>query len=76
MFGSIVKGADSGQSDIDLIVVGDAPLLELSEATHRAEQWLLRPINFLLHETAEWAALVETDPIIGPIAQGPTLKIL
>ncbi|MFM0169635.1 nucleotidyltransferase domain-containing protein [Paraburkholderia sediminicola] len=76
VFGSMAKGTDSYRSDIDLIVVGTAPLLELSEALHRAEQGLLRPVNFSLYEPAEWAALIKSDPIMGQIAQGPTLKIV
>jgi uncharacterized protein len=76
VFGSVAKGADGGRSDIDLIVIGSAPLLELSEALHSAEQVLMRPINFSLYEPAEWAALIEDDPIMAQIAQGPTLGIL
>ncbi|NPT44006.1 nucleotidyltransferase domain-containing protein [Paraburkholderia sp. 1N] len=76
VFGSVAKGTDSGRSDIDLIVVGSAPLLELSEAMQMAEQGLLRPVNFSLYEPAEWAALIKSDPIMAQIAQGPTLKIL
>lgn len=76
VFGSVAKGTDSGRSDIDLIVVGSAPLLELSEALHTAEQGLQRPVNFSLYEPGEWTALVEADPIMAQIAQGPTLTIL
>jgi uncharacterized protein len=76
VFGSVAKGTDSDRSDIDLIVVGSVPLLELSEALHTAEQGLLRSVNFSLYEPAEWAALVQTDPVMAQIAQGPTLKIL
>jgi hypothetical protein len=53
-----------------------APLLELSEALHVAEQGLKRPINFSLYEPAEWSALVNSDPIMAQIAQGPALRIL
>lgn len=76
VFGSVAKGTDTGHSDIDLIVVGSAPLLELSAALHKAEQGLLRPISFSLYEPAEWAALAEADPIMAQIAQGPMLRIL
>lgn len=76
VFGSVAKGTDSGRSDIDLIVVGSAALLELSEALHAAEQRLLRPIHFSLYEPGEWTALVEHDPVMAQIAQGPTLRIL
>ena len=35
VFGSVANHTDSGQSDIDLIVVGNIPLLELSENAWR-----------------------------------------
>ncbi len=76
VFGSVAKGTDSERSDIDLIVVGSVALLELSEALHAAEQRLFRPIHFSLYEPEEWAALVEHDPVMAQIAQGPTLRIL
>jgi len=76
VFGSVAKGTDSGRSDIDLIVIGSAPLLELAEALQQAEQGLLRPINFSQYEPAEWAALVGSDPVVAQIAKGPALRIL
>ncbi|QBQ99738.1 nucleotidyltransferase domain-containing protein [Paraburkholderia pallida] len=76
VFGSVAKGTDGGRSDIDLIVIGSAPLLELSEALHKAEQGLLRPVSFSLYEPTEWAALIQSDPVVAQIALGPTLKVL
>lgn len=76
VFGSVAKGTDNCRSDIDMIVVGGAPLLPLSEALHMAERGLLRPLNFSLYEPAEWAALIESDPIMAQIAQGLILRIL
>ncbi len=76
VFGSVAKGTDSTRSDIDLIVIGDVQLLDLSEALHAVEHDLQRPINCSLYEPAEWAALVDSDPVIAQIAQGPTLRIL
>ena len=76
VFGSVAKGSDSGKSDIDLIIVGSAPLLELSEVLHLAEQGLMRPLNFSLYEPAEWAALLGSDPVMAQIARAPTLRIL
>jgi uncharacterized protein len=76
VFGSVAKTTDSDASDIDLIVVGEVSLLELSEALHSTEQELARPINFSLYGPDEWVNLVQSDPVIAQIAKGPTLKIL
>lgn len=76
VFGSIAKGTDADHSDIDLIIVGNVPLLELSEALHHTEQRVQRPVNFSLYEPAEWAALVASDRVMAQIVEGPTLRIL
>lgn len=76
VFGSVAKQTDNSASDIDLIVIGHAPLMALSEALHKVELDLARPINVSLYEPEEWHALVESDPILAQIAKGPTLKVL
>ncbi|UVA77613.1 nucleotidyltransferase domain-containing protein [Pandoraea commovens] len=76
VFGSVAKGTDNSRSDVDLIVIGDVQLLELSEAMQEAEQRLMRPIHFSLYESSEWADLIESDPVMAQIAEGPTLRIL
>jgi len=76
VFGSVAKGTDNAGSDIDLIVVGNASLLDLSEALHATEQNLLRPVHFSLYGQDEWASLVISDPVIAQIAQGPKLQLL
>src|SRR6476620_6658331 len=45
VFGSVAKGKDNYRSDIDLMVVGTAPLLEATEALLKAEQTLGRPVH-------------------------------
>jgi len=76
VFGSVAKGTDSANSDIDLMVIGKVSLLELSLAMHEAETKLVRPINFSLYEPAEWAKLLQSDPVVAQIANGTTLKVL
>lgn len=76
VFGSVARGQDVAGSDIDLLVVGHASLLELSEAMHAAEQNLGRPIHLSLYEPAEWQRLLRTDPVVGEIANGPRLTLL
>jgi uncharacterized protein len=76
LFGSVAKGTDTQRSDIDLVVVGTAPLLDLNEAMHGAEQDLARPIHVSLYDPAEWLHLVQTDPVLAQIASGPKLMLL
>lgn len=76
LFGSVVKETDTLTSDIDLIVVSTTSLLELTEILYKAEQSLCRPIHFSLYEPTEWLELLESDPVIARIANGPKLRIL
>jgi uncharacterized protein len=76
VFGSIAKQTDTAQSDIDLIIVGDAALLAITEVIGQAEQTLKRTINMSLYAPDEWAALKTRDPVLAQIANGPKIGIL
>jgi len=76
VFGSVAKGTDSASSDIDLVVVGNAPFMELTAALHRAEERLMRPVNFSLYDFAEWRKLVATDAVVAQIDKGPRLTVM
>jgi uncharacterized protein len=76
VFGSVAKGTDRGKSDIDLMIVGRAPLLDVTEALHSAEQRVARPINFSLYSLEEWTKLVDSDAVIRQIAHGQTMRLL
>ena len=64
------------RSDIDLVVVGNAELLALSEALYSTEQALGRAIHLSLYEPAEWRELRANDPVMRQIDQGPKLQLL
>lgn len=76
IFGSVVKGTDSGKSDIDVMVVGDVSQLELFEAASRLQQDLGRVIQFNLYGPAEWRNLVKNDPVVSQIVLGPRLEVI
>ena len=76
VFGSIAKQTDTAQSDIDLIIVGNAPLLAITEGISQAEQTLKRTINLSLYEPDEWGGLKVNDPVLVQIVNGPKIRIL
>lgn len=76
VFGSVAKRTDSAQSDIDLIVVGDAPILALTDAVNKAEQSIARTISMTLYAPDEWAELKAKDPVLAQIENGPKIRIL
>jgi len=76
VFGSVAKGTDTQRSDIDLVVVGTAELLALSEALYATEQALGRTIHLSSYEPGEWRELLANDPVVRQIDQGPKLALL
>jgi len=55
VFGSVAKGADTAQSDIDLIVIGDAlSFTDLYAALQNAETVLRRKVSPIFLFPAEW----------------------
>ena len=76
LFGSVAKGTDTQSSDIDLMIIGSAPLLELSEAVYQVEQSLGRQIHFSLYEPVEWRSLVQNDPVVAQLAAGPKIMLI
>ncbi|MBT9594624.1 MAG: MarR family transcriptional regulator [Vitreoscilla sp.] len=76
IFGSVVKGTDTGKSDIDVMVVGDVPQLELFEAAGQLQQRLGRVVQFNVYAPDEWRDLVKDDPVVSQIADGPKLQVM
>lgn len=74
IFGSLAEGTDRADSDIDLMIIGTASLLELNEQLDRLEQQLSRLIHLNTHRPEEWATL-QTDPVIQPILSGPRIPL-
>lgn len=75
VFGSVAKGTDTGDSDIDLMVVGAVALLDLNRHLSEAEQTTARSINVQLYGNTEWS-IAQSDPVIAQIANGPRLQVL
>ncbi|HEY1057234.1 MAG TPA: nucleotidyltransferase domain-containing protein [Limnobacter sp.] len=71
LHGSVVKGTDSGTSDIDLVLIGNPSYLGVSQALTTLEQTLKRAVHFEIYHPDEWATLCENDPVVQQIANGP-----
>jgi predicted nucleotidyltransferase len=76
IFGSVVKGTDTGKSDVDVMVVGTVPQLELFEVASRLQQNLGRVVQFNVYEPTEWRGLMHHDPVVSQIVKGPRLQVL
>jgi predicted nucleotidyltransferase len=54
LFGSTAKGAATGASDVDVLVVGSAEFAEVSDALSSAEKTLGREVNPVVYSRAEF----------------------
>ena len=55
IYGSVAKGSEDAESDIDLMVVGDLSVSDLVPALRRAERMLGRPVNPTVYPAIELA---------------------
>jgi predicted nucleotidyltransferase len=78
VYGSIAKGSDRADSDIDLMVIADAlDYAALYAVLPAAETALARPINPSLMTPAEWRRKrKETDSFAARIATQPRLFVI
>jgi len=76
IFGSVVKGSDTDQSDVDVMIVGTVPQMELYEAATQLQQQLGRRVQFTVYEPAEWRDLTRDDPVVSQIFNGPKLQLI
>lgn len=75
LFGSMVKGSDRADSDIDLMVVGDLDYFELGTVIGSLQDTLGRHVDLNLHTPDEWEALAE-DRVIADIMKGEKIVVM
>lgn len=75
LFGSMVRGTERADSDVDLMVVGDLDPFELGVAVERMQRALGRDVDLNLHTPAEWKGL-ENDRVIGAIMKEEKIMVV
>jgi predicted nucleotidyltransferase len=72
VYGSIARGEEHAQSDIDLMVVGDVGLAELAPALRKAEARLGREVNATSYSAAEFRKKAAAkDHFLSEVLHGP-----
>lgn len=78
VYGSIAKGTDTAQSDIDLMVLcDDLDYADLYGALQEAEATLGRPVHVSLMTPAEWnRKLAEGNPFVTKVEAQPKVLLI
>ena len=78
VYGSIAKGTDTAQSDIDLMVISDdLAYSDLYDALQDAELTLGRPVHVSLESAAEWKRkLAAGNPFVTKIQAQPKIPVI
>ena len=77
VFGSMASGRQSSDSDVDVLVLGDAKLIDVVSALSSVGQELRREINPVVMTTDDFSALlIENDRFASRIVEEPKLFII
>ncbi len=77
VYGSVARGQDTGDSDIDLMIIGNELAYgETYAALQKAEKALLRPVNPSLMTPAEWKRrFADQNGFVRKVFQQPKLFV-
>jgi predicted nucleotidyltransferase len=77
VYGSVARGQDTANSDIDLMIIGDGlSYSQVYAALQNAEKMLLRSVNPTLMTRAEWAAKrTENGSFVSKVVHQPKLFV-
>ena len=77
IYGSYASGDADHWSDLDLMVIGSIKLSEFAPIITQLEQYLKRPINYLIYSEEEWKTKLEgKDPFAINVIQAPRLLLI
>lgn len=76
-FGSVARGDEGPESDVDLLVVGSAARWDLVPPVRRAEREIGREVNVTLYTVEEFRDRVRTeDYFVAGLLAGPTIAVM
>lgn len=76
IFGSVARGEERADSDIDVAIIGDVDVMKIYAMATGLEQRLGRYVHVNVYESTEWQKLVATDPVVAAIANGPRIELM
>jgi predicted nucleotidyltransferase len=76
IYGSVAKGTENLASDVDLMIIGQVNLDELTERLIEVEQKLNREVNYVVFSSDEWLARLKSDdPFVSDVERGEKIEL-
>jgi predicted nucleotidyltransferase len=76
IYGSIARGSEDAESDIDVMVVGTCDLAELLGSLQSLEPVLRRHVSVRFYDPSEYHELLRSDPFVKKVAAGPRIPLI
>lgn len=77
VFGSLARGEENANSDVDLLIIGDATFGDTIKALYPAQEQLQREINPVIYTAAEFNRRVGAgEPFVSNLLANPILFII
>lgn len=77
IFGSVARGTETADSDVDLLLIGDVGFADVVRATYPAQESLGREINPVVHSAAEFQRrAMAGDPFVLDVMANPKIFLI
>lgn len=77
IFGSLARGEENANSDVDLLIIGDATFGDTIKALYPAQEQLQREINPVIYTAAEFTRRLNAqEPFISNLLANPKLFVI
>lgn len=77
IFGSLARGEENANSDVDLLLIGDATFGDTIKTLYPAQEQLRREINPVIYTAAEFTRRLNAqEPFIGNLLANPKLFVI
>lgn len=76
IFGSMAKGTDRADIDVDGMIVGGVSADEIAQIVEEASRKLGRDVHVNVHPREEWDELRRLDPVVRSIERGSRVELV
>jgi predicted nucleotidyltransferase len=76
VFGSVAQGRETGNSDVDVMIIGKPAFAEVVRLLHPAQSALARDINPKLYSEKEFAKVARTDSFLRDVLAKPKIFLI